>query len=230
MNPLKSLPDTDRAARGSAISEVRFAKPGSSRRPAGVPARIAHCLVVATLALTSLSALAHTGADSGLHHGLLAGLAHPFTGIDHLVAALAVGWIASRVDRALAWRTPAAFLLAMLAGALAGGAGLSIPGIEPLLAVSVMLAGLAIASDRGAGRFALASVAAVFGFLHGIAHGLELANGPSAIGAVAASAALLFAGMRVGVLARNRNAAAVRAAGILTAGLGLGLLAMLART
>lgn len=52
--------------------------------------------LIATLcAATPLAALAHTG--TGRIVGFLQGVAHPFTGIDHLLAMVAVGLLAGRL-------------------------------------------------------------------------------------------------------------------------------------
>ncbi len=99
---------------------------------------------------------------------------HPLTGVDHLLAMLAVGaWSAQLGGRAI-YAVPAAFVLAMAGGSFAAGLGWPVPAAEILIAGSVILLGLAIALDR---RWALplAFVATgLFGYVHGYAHGLEL--------------------------------------------------------
>ena len=83
----------------------------------------------------------HGGADGGF----AAGFAHPFTGIDHLLAMLAVGlWSASAGPRP--WVAPLSFAALLILGALASGSGL-VPaplqqGTEPAIAVSVLVLGL----------------------------------------------------------------------------------------
>ncbi|HRO58547.1 MAG TPA: HupE/UreJ family protein [Burkholderiaceae bacterium] len=87
------------------------------------------------------AAAAHPGIDGGAHHGFLGGFAHPFTGLDHLVAILAVGfWSASLGRRG--WQVAAAFPFAMLAGALLAVGGFAVPAIEPMIAVSLLVVGL----------------------------------------------------------------------------------------
>ena len=105
-------------------------------------------LALATLALP-LAALAHTGADAGLHHGLVAGFMHPLTGVDHLAAMVAVGlWSALAARRAwpdLLW-APLAFAGMLLVGALMGLAGLQLPAVEPMIAASLLVLGLLVAT------------------------------------------------------------------------------------
>ncbi|MBQ1761274.1 MAG: HupE/UreJ family protein, partial [Aquincola sp.] len=86
-----------------------------------------------------LIASAHVGQDGAAHHGLLAGLLHPFTGLDHLLAMLAVGtWGALSLPASgaargglqrlgAAARLPLVFAALLLAGALAAAAGLRLP-------------------------------------------------------------------------------------------------------
>ena len=76
------------------------------------------------------------------------GLTHPF-GLDHLLAMVAVGVWSSRVLPGVQrWQGPAAFLGAMVLGALAGAAGLSLPGTEQGIALSVAALGALLADAR----------------------------------------------------------------------------------
>jgi len=107
------------------------------------------------LALTSLpvAAFAHMGEQAhthGLANSFLQGFAHPFTGADHLAAMLAVGaWSALTFPRlGSAWRVPTAFVALLVAGAVAGLAGLWMPGVEPMIAASVLVLGLLVAVQK----------------------------------------------------------------------------------
>jgi hypothetical protein len=90
------------------------------------------------------------GTDAGGHHHFLDrpghAFAHPFTGADHLAAMLAVGaWSALTMPGLrTAWRAPAAFVALLVAGAVAGFAGLWVPGVEPMIAASVLVLGLLV--------------------------------------------------------------------------------------
>ena len=107
--------------------------------------------------------------------GLQAGLMHPLSGVDHLLAMIAVGMVSVVLGGAAVWRVPATFLLAMLVGAAGGYEASSVPNVEFGVALSVLLLGLALVlpSLRGWSRVVYGSVA-VFGLCHGHAHGLEL--------------------------------------------------------
>jgi len=137
------------------------------------------------------AAQAHPGHDEVM--GLAGGFAHPFSGWDHLLAMLAVGYWAAqlRAPRLLA----AAFLGAMALGALAGGWTGPIPGIEQAVAASVLVAGLLVALKVRMPAMAGAALAGVFALLHGAAHGAEMPATAGALayglGFVAATALLL---------------------------------------
>jgi len=169
-----------------------------------------HRLALPLLTALPLMAAAHTGADGGGHHGFLAGLLHPLTGTDHLAAMLAVGvWsaLAARTTRDLLW-APLAFAAMLLAGALAGLAGVQLPAVEPMIAASLLVIGLLVAARlRLPGPVAAALVGA-FAVFHGIAHGVELAGEHGAAAAMAgmvlATALLHGAGLSLGWLLRER--------------------------
>lgn len=144
------------------------------------------------------SAAAHDGhAGNG---GLAAGLAHPFTGWDHLLAMLAVGvWSACRTDAAR-WQWPAAFLIAMSIGALLVSAGVRVPGVEAGIAVSLLVLGLLVAAAVRPSASVGAAVVGVFALFHGAAHGLELPFAAAwgyGLGMLAATATLLLAGQHL---------------------------------
>ncbi|MBI1624244.1 HupE/UreJ family protein [Comamonas suwonensis] len=194
----------------------------------------------AAAAALPLSALAHVGADGGGHHHFLDSLshafAHPFTGADHLAAMLAVGaWSALTMPSLrTAWRAPAAFVALLVAGALAGFAGLWVPGVEPMIAASVLVLGLLVLVQKKMPWSAAAALAGVFAFFHGAAHGFELAgdSGMAAVGALAGialgSATLHIAGIVLGHAVMQRHQWVAKLGGAATAALGAFMLTKLA--
>ena len=76
---------------------------------------------------------------AGQSHGVAAGLLHPFTGLDHLLAMLAIGIIASRLGGLAGRALPISCLLAMVTGASLGMQGVVMPYLEPAILVSVAL-------------------------------------------------------------------------------------------
>ena len=128
-------------------------------------------LFAIALFLSPALAFAHAGHD---HAGLLAGLAHPLFGLDHLLAMLAVGLWAAQQAGMLRWALPLTFLASMLLGGLLGFAGLQLPLLETGIAASVLALGLLIAvAVRLPTAFAL-GLTGLFALSHGVAHGLEL--------------------------------------------------------
>ena len=184
-----------------------------------------------------LSALAHMGSDAGGHHHFLDSLghafAHPFTGADHLAAMLAVGAWSALTDTP-AWRAPAAFVALLLAGALAGFAGMWVPGVEPMIAASVLVLGLLVAVQKKMPWILAAALAGIFAFFHGAAHGFELAgdSGWAAVGALAGialgSGLLHITGMVLGKAMMQRHQWLAKLGGAATAALGAVMLMRLA--
>ncbi len=169
-------------------------------------------------------ALAHVGADGAAHHGFGAGFAHPFTGVDHLLAMLVVG-VWSGVALRRQWVAPAAFAAMMLAGALAAMSGLTLAPVELVIALSLLALGTALAGRAAAPPLVAALVCGVFAFFHGAAHGQELTGGAALAGMVIATLLLHLGGLALGLALRGRSVWWSRAAGLGTGAVGLALMA-----
>jgi urease accessory protein len=172
-------------------------------------------------------ASAHTGHGT---HSLFEGLSHPL-GADHLLAMVAVGlWSALALRGSQRWQAPATFLAAMTAGAAAGAAGLSLPGTESGIALSVSVFGVMLLAGQRLPQRAGLVLIAVAAALHGLAHGAELPLGASfgayAAGFLATTALLHAAGLGLGGLLGAARQTVWRVAG---AGLGVAGLLLLAR-
>ena len=181
--------------------------------------------VIAAFVLTGLAA--NVGAHPGHAGGFDAGLAHPLSGVDHLIAMIAVGvWAAQLGGRAI-WAVPLAFVTAMAAGATLALDAVAPPAIEQGIAASLLVLGLLIASAQRLPAGVAMALTAAFGLFHGAAHGSELPAlaDPAryAAGFLAATAALHAGGVLLGVASR-RQVALVRAAGVLSAAAGATLL------
>lgn len=181
----------------------------------------------AALALTGAAgaACAHPGHAASLADGL----AHPFLGLDHLLAMVAVGlWSARALPAARRWQGPAAFLGAMLLAALAAPAGLALPGVEVAIAASVLLCGALVAGGARLGAGAGLALVAVTALLHGAAHGAEAPVGgflAFALGFTASTAALHGAGLALALRLQRLPALAWGGIGALLGAGGLALLA-----
>lgn len=191
-----------------------------SRPSASIYGRLS---ALAFAAFSIAPALAHPGHPDAF--GFNNGFAHPFSGIDHLLAMLAVGLWAAQNKRSALWVLPLAFPLMMVAGALLAFAGLQMPGVETGIAASVAVLGLLIAFAIRMPLWASAGVVSVFALFHGYAHGSELPHGASAlwygVGFVAATALLHLLGLAIGLVAGQKMAAqAVRLGGLAIAAVG----------
>lgn len=108
------------------------------------------------------------------HGGTGEGFLHPLTGLDHLLAMLAVGaWSAQIGGRAI-YIVPSGFVGMMLLGAFIGLEQINLPYSELGIALSIVLLGTAIAFNRQAHIFIASMGVALFGIFHGFAHGAEL--------------------------------------------------------
>ncbi len=184
-------------------------------------------------ALAAQPALAHTGLHIG--GGLAAGLAHPFLGVDHLLAMISVGALAAIAaargqGRAL-WALPLAFMAVMAIGGALAIAGVALPGVEAGIATSLVVFGAMLATRFGLPATAAAALVGVFALFHGHAHGAELPATASplgyAIGFVLASFLLHLAGIGLArglALLPAASALSLRLAGGAVAATGLALL------
>ncbi len=182
-------------------------------------------------AAASSSALAHTGVDAHQHMGFVAGFLHPFSGLDHMAVMLAIGlWsalIAQKFGREMLWG-PLAFANVLLVGAALGLEGVNVPAVEPMIAASLVAAGLLVLTRlplRGVGAALLAGTFALF---HGLAHGYELADNVNAFqtlaGMVSATMLLHSLGLALGWSLRGANVWVPRLIGAAVAALGSALL------
>lgn len=95
----------------------------------------------AVFVLAPTIALAHPG--HGDPSGLMQGLAHPITGIDHVLAMVSVGVLAAKLGGRALWLVPLSFMSVMAGAGALGMAGIQLPFAEVGIALSVIvLAGI----------------------------------------------------------------------------------------
>lgn len=184
------------------------------------------------LAWTALAANAHTDVVNA--QGFQAGVLHPITGFDHLLAMVAVGIWGATLGAPLLWMLPLVFPLLMVAGGILGIAGVPVPFVEAGIALSVLLLGAAILAQWRAPTLVAVVLVAFFGVLHGHAHGTELpaAASPAAYSAgfVLSTGLLHLAGVGIGVLKQwRRGTLVLRAVGAAMAATGTWFLLAIAR-
>jgi urease accessory protein len=182
-------------------------------------------------AAASGSALAHTGVDAHQNLGFMSGFLHPFTGLDHMAVMLAIGlWsalIAQKFGREILWG-PLGFANLLLVGAALGLEGVAIPAVEPMIAASLLAAGLLVLTKLPLRGPAAAMLAGMFALFHGLSHGYELADNVNAFqtlaGMVSATLLLHTAGLALGWSLRGANVWVPRLVGGAVAALGSALL------
>lgn len=165
---------------------------------------ILRCVVVVAAICLFLDdpILAHT--RGGEIHGFVSGFIHPFSGLDHVLAMVAVGIWGSQLKRPAVWVLPLAFPLMMSVGGVLGVRGIAIPWVEIGVAGSALVLGAVIALEAQPPLWIALVIVATFGVLHGHAHGTELpkaANpGSYALGFVLATGVLHASGILIGLV------------------------------
>jgi urease accessory protein len=179
-------------------------------------------LVLLAAALLPGELAAH---ESGAAAGLLNGLAHPVTGLDHVVAMIAVGLWGAQLGKPAVWILPLTFPVVMAIGGFFGLLGIPFPGVEIGIAVSAIVLGAMVLGEVEARLWVTAVIVGFFALFHGHAHGAELPEGQSgvtySIGFVVATGTLHAVGIAVGLVHRwpeGRAALRVAGAGVAAAG------------
>jgi len=165
-------------------------------------------------------ALAH--AQGGEAAGLLSGLRHPVSGLDHILAMVAVGLWGAQLGPPALWLLPVTFPMVMAFGGMLGLMGLALPGIEIGIAVSAIILGVLVGWEARPPLWVAAVVVGFFAIFHGHAHGTELPAGADAllysIGFVVATGCLHAAGIGLGLIHRwPAGKVTLRAAGVAVA-------------
>ena len=151
--------------------------------------------------LTAGPAIAHVG--QGHVAGFAQGFAHPLSGLDHIIAMVAVGLYAAHLGGRNLWLIPSAFIATMIFGGILGHSGFPLPLVEGCIALSVVVMSLAVAAGVNLPTIAAMALVSLFAVFHGHAHGSEGAELSSflsyAAGFVIATAVLHFSGIGLGL-------------------------------
>lgn len=169
-------------------------------------------LAVVSFALSPSVVFAHPGHDGGhdLTWDFAGGALHPLTGLDHLLAMVAVGVWAAQLGGRARWTLPATFVSVMALGAAIGHGAGAIPGVEQAIAASLLALGLLVAGAQKLPLGAGLPLTAAFAIFHGFAHGAEVPANSSGLaygcGFMAATALLHGAGLLAGLAALRQGA------------------------
>ena len=161
---------------------------------------------IAALGVMTCAETASAHTQPGGAAGLLAGLAHPVSGLDHVLAMVAVGLWGAQLGAPAIWVLPVAFPMTMALGGMLGLMGVPFPGIEYGIAASAILLGTAVMFEVRPAFGLAAALVAFFAIFHGHAHGTELPPGQSALlysmGFVIATGGLHAFGIGIGAVHR----------------------------
>ena len=159
-------------------------------------------LVSAAYLLWATSAYAHV--DRGEAAGFFTGLQHPWSGLDHILAMIAVGLWGAQLGNPALWVLPVTFPMVMSFGAMMGLLGTPVPGVEIGIAVSAILLGTMVLAEVRPKLVIAAVLVGIFAIFHGHAHGTELPLGQSGLlysmGFVIATGVLHGIGIAIGLI------------------------------
>jgi urease accessory protein len=161
-------------------------------------------LLIATSCVIAWPALAHE--QQGQAAGFVTGLLHPVSGLDHVLAMVAVGLWGAQLGAPAIWLLPVTFPLMMAFGGFLGLIGVPLPGVEIGIAASAILLGAMVALQARPPLALAGLLVAFFAVFHGHAHGTELPAGQSgllySLGFVVATGLLHAVGIAIGLIHR----------------------------
>lgn len=165
--------------------------------------RVYWLLFAAVMAIAG-PAVAHE--QQGQAAGFITGLLHPVSGLDHVLAMVAVGLWGAQLGAPAIWLLPVTFPLMMAFGGFLGLVGIPLPGVEIGIATSAILLGAMVALHARPPLALAALLVAFFAVFHGHAHGTELPPGQSglmySVGFVVATGLLHAFGIALGLIHR----------------------------
>ena len=175
--------------------------------------------------LLALATTASAHSEAGAAGGFTSGFLHPITGLDHIVAMVAVGLWGAFLGKKAMWALPVIFPMVMALGGALGILGVPLPYVEIGIALSGVVLGLMVAFAVRPPLWVAGVLVGVFAIFHGHAHGTALPHAASpltfAIGFVISTGLLHLGGIAFGLLTKwPWGVTAVRAGGVLIALIG----------
>jgi urease accessory protein len=175
-----------------------------------------------TAAFWATAASAHQAGGEAI--GFAGGLKHPISGLDHVLAMVAVGLWGAQLGQPAIWLLPVTFPMVMAFGGMLALLGVPLPGAEIGIALSAIALGAAVMTEARPHVPVAAALVGFFAIFHGHAHGTELPAGANgllySVGFVIATGCLHAVGITIGLVHRWRaGRIALRVAGaVVTAG------------
>lgn len=174
------------------------------KRSTGFQVSLLYFMITAAYFLLPPSAYAHV--EQGQAAGFITGLEHPWSGLDHVLAMIAVGIWGAQLGNPALWVLPVTFPIVMSLGAMMGLLGIPVPGIEIGIALSAILLGAMVLGEVRPQLVVAAVLVGFFAIFHGHAHGTELPAGQSGLlysmGFVIATGCLHGLGITIGLIHR----------------------------
>jgi urease accessory protein len=189
------------------------------------------CFPVLAALIISLPSYAFAHVERGQATGFITGLQHPWSGLDHVLAMIAVGIWGAQLGNPPMWLLPVTFPMVMSMGAMMGLLGIPLPGIEIGIALSAILLGTMVVGEIRPKIIIAVLLVGFFAIFHGHAHGTELPAGQSgmfySMGFVIATGCLHGIGITLGLAHRwPLGKLALRGAGAFIAVMGVTFLWM----
>ena len=166
--------------------------------------RVPSSMQIAAIVLALWPVVAHAHVAPGQAVGLVTGFRHPWSGLDHILAMIAVGIWGAQLGAPAIWLLPVTFPMVMAFGGFLGLIGVHLPGVECGIAASALLLGAMVSLEARPPLIWAAVLVGIFGLYHGHAHGTELPDGQSgmlySMGFVIATGCLHAAGIALGLI------------------------------
>ncbi|MDV6033771.1 MAG: HupE/UreJ family protein [Phycisphaera sp. RhM] len=190
-------------------------------------------MMLRILALISLfvavsTANAHPGHSHGFSGTVETGITHPWTGIDHLMAMVLVGVMATQCGARRRWSLPVLFCGSMAVASLAGHAIGPVSRLDIGLAITLIALGACLV--RRFNHAMLPAIVTLCGGLHGFAHGAGWGAGdvsmPYLAGMILGTTVLHLVGMGIGTAYNQTSFRStwVRGTGAIACAVGIALL------
>ena len=165
-------------------------------------------ILLLVLIMLPTIAVAHVESGSGINGsaGFITGMLHPVTGLDHVIAMIAVGLWGAQLGLPALWILPVVFPMVMALGGVAGAIGIGLPAVEMGIALSGLFLGAMVLFNVRIPLWAALIPVSFFAIFHGHAHGTEMPNFAApllyAAGFVIATGLLHLCGIAIGALWR----------------------------
>jgi urease accessory protein len=187
-------------------------------------------LSVVSVLLIASPAMAHHAmggrTPSNFFEGFLSGLAHPLIGVDHFAFVVAIALLAAAKRQGIV--IPIAFILSAMLGTGLHLIGLNLPGVELLIAGSILIVGILLTRKDDLNSTAAFGLSAIAGVCHGYAYGEAIFGAQMTpmlaylLGFTCIQLAVVMVVFKLGkrLLEQSQVSASLRSAGFVVCGIG----------